>query len=216
MHDHAMDGRPLHVYAALAVLAAPRRFDLLLLMLGGEERSVSQLAETVGLSQSCTTRHLQALARAGLVKGVRDGKRVVFRIAPRDVAARAVLVSLSGGRAAGTLDLAPAEPRRKPAAKKRARDGGPAATPRRKLAPNRWISSRRGDAIPRALGAPTEGRSDAVRIVSAAELEPLVADDGTAGRDLAGAERPSRDSGKTSEPEAPPAWKRSDLEDFLL
>src|SRR6185436_14547272 len=100
MHRHAMDTRADRLRGALATLAAPRRFDLLVLMLSGEDRSVSQLAEAVGLSQSCTTRHLQALARAGLVKGVRDGKRVVFRIAPRDAEARTVLASVSGGRVA--------------------------------------------------------------------------------------------------------------------
>src|SRR5690349_10424535 len=107
MHSHAMVIRPPRpprlpsLQDALAVLAAPRRFDLLVLMLAGERRSVSQLAEAVRLSQSCTTRHLQALARAGLVKGDRDGKRVVFRIAPRDGAARAVLASIAAGADGG-------------------------------------------------------------------------------------------------------------------
>jgi DNA-binding transcriptional ArsR family regulator len=196
-----MDRRPLHIHGALAVLAAPRRFGLLMLMLSGEDRSVSQLAEAVGLSQSCTTRHLQALARAGLVKGARDGKRVVFRIAPRDAAARAVLASLSGGRA-----VTPIERGNEPAARPRnarARRGQP--SPRRGRP-----SRRRDDAIPRSvLGA-------AVHIDSAAELEPLMAEDAVAGADLDVAERPARDSGTTSEPEAPPAWRRSDLEDFLL
>src|SRR5262247_4223610 len=97
MHGYAMHGDPKSLHQALAALAPPRRFELLLLLLAGVDRSVSQLAEAVGLSQSCTTRHLQALARAGLVKGMRDGKRVVFRIAPRDAAAHAVLASVSGG-----------------------------------------------------------------------------------------------------------------------
>src|SRR5215831_3132789 len=100
MHGYAMEHDPVHVHEALAALAAPRRFELLVLMLTGADRSVSQLAEAVGLSQSCTTRHLQALSRAGLVKGVRDGKRVVFRIAPRDAEARTVLASVSAGAAA--------------------------------------------------------------------------------------------------------------------
>ncbi|HEY6196286.1 MAG TPA: winged helix-turn-helix domain-containing protein, partial [Candidatus Eisenbacteria bacterium] len=78
------------------MLAPPRRFALMLLVLSGVERSVSQLASAVRLSQSCTSRHLQALERAGLVKGVRDGKRVVFRAAPRDAVAAGVLASLTG------------------------------------------------------------------------------------------------------------------------
>jgi DNA-binding transcriptional ArsR family regulator len=86
--DHA------RLHRSLAVLGPPRRFQLMLLLLSGVDRSVSQLARAVRLSQSCTTRHLQSLERAGLVKGVRDGKRVVFRPAPRDATARGVLASL--------------------------------------------------------------------------------------------------------------------------
>jgi len=41
---------------------------------------VTELAGEVALSQSCTTRHLQVLERAGLVVGTREGKRVVYRL----------------------------------------------------------------------------------------------------------------------------------------
>ena len=41
---------------------------------------MTDLARQVGLSQSCTSRHLQALLRQGLVQRSRDGKRVMFRI----------------------------------------------------------------------------------------------------------------------------------------
>jgi DNA-binding transcriptional ArsR family regulator len=44
------------------------------------DRCVGELAVAVGLSQSCTTRHLQALERVGLVKGHREGRRVRFRL----------------------------------------------------------------------------------------------------------------------------------------
>ena len=52
------------------------------------DRCVTELAVLVGLSQSCTTRHLQVLERAGLVSSRRSGKRVVFcvREDPRVVA----------------------------------------------------------------------------------------------------------------------------------
>jgi len=108
MHDHAMQREHARLHRSLAVLGPPRRFQLLLLLLTGVERSVSQLARAVRLSQSCTTRHLQALERAGLVKGARDGKRVVFRPAPRDAAARGVLASLarSAGDELGQAGLA--------------------------------------------------------------------------------------------------------------
>jgi len=150
MHRHAMHTRPDRLRGALATLAAPRRFDLLVLMLSGEDRSVSQLAEAVGLSQSCTTRHLQALARAGLVKGVRDGKRVVFRIAPRDAEARTVLASVSGGAVAPSIAHEPTyqRPRRSPP-----RDASNSGARRRLL-------------------------EAAVRIESSAELEPVVDGDG--------------------------------------
>src|SRR5207245_5905954 len=99
MHDHAMHFRAAHpLHQTLAVLAPPKRFALLMLVRSGIERSVSQLASAVRLSQSCTSRHLQALERAGLVKGSRDGKRVVFRLAPRDAVAARVLASLAGTR----------------------------------------------------------------------------------------------------------------------
>lgn len=181
-------------HQALAVLAPPKRFQLLVLMLAGVDRSVSQLAAAVGLSQSCTTRHLQALARAGLVKGARDGKRVVFRVAPRDGPAREVLASLSAADRAGARTPArrdaPSRPER-PAAH---RNPAPQARVRRRRAP-----ARRPAAIPAGiLGA-------AIHIDSAAELEPPVVDSA-----------PDRESGITSDPADAPAWRRGDLEDFLL
>jgi len=107
MHVHAMERGHVRIHRSLAVLAPPRRFELLMLVLAGTDRSVSQLARAVRLSQSCTTRHLQALERAGLVKGWRDGKRVVFRPAPRDAEAQAVLASLTGEPAPGALGAIP-------------------------------------------------------------------------------------------------------------
>src|SRR5262252_9139759 len=129
MHGHAMHNDPQALHQALAALAPPRRFELLVLLMAGVDRSVSQLAEAVGLSQSCTTRHLQALARAGLVKGVRDGKRVVFRIAPRDAAARVVLASVSGAAPQPGGAARPADPR--------SPRGGTAATSSRRKRPER-------------------------------------------------------------------------------
>lgn len=50
----------------------------------GGARCVTDLAAEVGLSQSCTTRHLQSLQRRRLVSGRRDGKRVYYRIREDD------------------------------------------------------------------------------------------------------------------------------------
>jgi len=193
MHAHAMKIGPSRVHGALATLAAPRRFDLLVLMLAGKDRSVTQLAQAVGLSQSCTTRHLQALSRAGLVKGVRDGKRVVFRIAPRDAAARAVLASIAGGatRHPGPAAGVSTQPSRHP-------------RPRRPPAGSNGARASRRDLM-----------QAAVRIESAVELEPFMATDASPAP-IDDAQRPAPESGRTSEPEAAPAWRRSDLEDFLL
>jgi DNA-binding transcriptional ArsR family regulator len=63
----------------LACLGDPSRFKLVASLQGGT-RCVTDLATAIGLSQSCTTRHLQALRREGLVSASRDGKRVLFRL----------------------------------------------------------------------------------------------------------------------------------------
>lgn len=63
----------------LACLAVPSRYRLVL-AIAEAERCVGELASSVGLSQSCTTRHLQALERAGLITGTRDGRHVRFAL----------------------------------------------------------------------------------------------------------------------------------------
>ena len=62
-----------------ACLGDPSRFRLVATLIASEF-CVTDLAREVGLSQSCTTRHLQALQREGLVAGIRRGKRVMFRV----------------------------------------------------------------------------------------------------------------------------------------
>ena len=68
-----------HAQPVLACLGVASRFRLVR-ALAVADRCVGELAEAVGLSQSCTTRHLQALERVGLVKGHREGRRVRFRL----------------------------------------------------------------------------------------------------------------------------------------
>ena len=82
MHPYAMndsDPHELHVWSVLSCLGVSSRYRLVR-ALAAEDRCVGELAEMVGLSQSCTTRHLQALERAGLVKGQREGRRVRFKL----------------------------------------------------------------------------------------------------------------------------------------
>lgn len=73
-HDGASRTRDV-----LACLAVPSRYRLVL-AIAEAERCVGELAVSVGLSQSCTTRHLQALERAGLIRGTRDGRHVRFAL----------------------------------------------------------------------------------------------------------------------------------------
>ena len=63
----------------LACLSDPSRFSLVTTLATGP-RCVTDLAGLVGLSQSCTTRHLQTLLRAGIVAARREGKRVVYAL----------------------------------------------------------------------------------------------------------------------------------------
>jgi DNA-binding transcriptional ArsR family regulator len=73
------DLQETQAWPVLACLGVSSRFRLLR-ALAVADRCVGELAEVVGLSQSCTTRHLQALERVGLVKGHREGRRVRFRL----------------------------------------------------------------------------------------------------------------------------------------
>jgi DNA-binding transcriptional ArsR family regulator len=73
------DQHEIHVHPVLACLGVASRFRMVR-ALAVADRCVGELAEAVGLSQSCTTRHLQALERVGLVKGHREGRRVRFRL----------------------------------------------------------------------------------------------------------------------------------------
>jgi DNA-binding transcriptional ArsR family regulator len=141
----------------LAVLGDASRFRIAQ-ALAGAERCVTELAGRVGLSQSCTTRHLQAMARAGLVTGLRDGKRVVFRLRTDDPAIGALLEwALSAeprpeqgpnpGRTA--LNTAPARDPRGPARTRPNRSRSDGAQPAQAAAPVR-------PAAPIAQSAPVD------------------------------------------------------------
>jgi DNA-binding transcriptional ArsR family regulator len=224
----------MSLHGPLAALAPPRRFALMVLLLSGLDRSVSQLAEAVGLSQSCTTRHLQALERAGLVKGFRDGKRVVFRPEPRDAAAREVLASLARE---GASPFASGRLRRsRPGGAPRGRAGARAASEpargptrkRRRAAPATAVASDRPSQRPIArVERARRSFAAAIPIASSNELEPIAeaATDTAAGprakgarpgRAESGASRAGGESGNSSPPAPEPAWRRSDIEDFLL
>ena len=83
----------------MSCLGEDSRFRLVSLLLMRGQSCVTELAEGIGLSQSCTTRHLQALARERLVAGERRGKRVMFRLRTDDPKVGALLAWALSGRA---------------------------------------------------------------------------------------------------------------------
>jgi len=183
------------LHRALAVLAPPKRFQLMLLLLSGPDRSVSQLARAVRLSQSCTTRHLQALARVGLVKGTRDGKRVVFRPSPRDATATEVIRSLAGLAGLSGLASLGGVKRMDPVLAAGIALGAAPVASTAELEP-------RGEREPSRARARTRVR----RPRPVADMPPPVAE--------VAQEEP--ESAINSDALPSPAWQRSEIEDFLL
>lgn len=75
----------------IAVLANPRRLHLLDL-LSDRERTVSDLAEELGMAQATTSQHLSIMRKAGVVETRKEGNFVFYRLAdPRIAEACAVM-----------------------------------------------------------------------------------------------------------------------------
>ncbi len=157
MHVRAMIEAEPRAQRVMSCLGEDSRFRLVSLLMRGQS-CVTELAAGIGLSQSCTTRHLQALARERLVAGERRGKRVMFRLRTDDPRVGELLAwALSGrtfpgspqtplGGAALHLDRAPASAaltraRRAPRARRPQpggrTDAGPPTDPRENRAPVR-------------------------------------------------------------------------------
>jgi DNA-binding transcriptional ArsR family regulator len=180
--------------ALMACLGEPSRFRLVRALIGGP-RCVSDLAAEVGLSQSCTTRHLQALERRNVVRGTRDGKRVLYRI--RDD--RTDLMPLIGW-AMEAHAVSGSRSARTPARASRLRETPPAS----RMADR--APGKRNGVTARAAG-PAFGPPAPAQIVSGPAP-------------TAGGPRPAEDDPSSSEPvlAAPIRARRhdTDLEDFLL
>ena len=171
----------------ITCLADPSRFRVVSLLLEGDY-CVSEVARRIGLSQSCTTRHLQTLQRAGVLTRTRAGKRVLFRVREGDpeldrvlelVVLRTPLESHAatassepGGRPRGTGHTSP-----------------PAARPR----------------LPESLAG--EGVSNALTIHAA--TSPVMATDSPAASDSPSEEQRER-------PPVPIEVEAAELEDYLL
>ena len=96
MHGYAMNRDDLATRDLLACMGDASRFRLVKALADGP-RCVTELALAVGLSQSCTTRHLQSLERGRLLLRVREGKRVIYRLSPEEPASTLVAWALGGG-----------------------------------------------------------------------------------------------------------------------
>jgi DNA-binding transcriptional ArsR family regulator len=78
MRIRAMETNPARTARILACLGDASRFRVMTQLVVRGGRCVTELAALVGLSQSCTTRHLQVLEREGLVQSLRSGKKLIF------------------------------------------------------------------------------------------------------------------------------------------
>ena len=102
MHSNAMTP-VIERQRFLACLSDPSRFSLVTTLAAGSH-CVTELASLVGLSQSCTTRHLQALVREGIVSGKRQGKRVMFSLCASGEELHPVLRWACGSDAAARIE----------------------------------------------------------------------------------------------------------------
>jgi DNA-binding transcriptional ArsR family regulator len=83
--------REARIRKLMSVLGDPSRWAIThALQAGG--RCVTDLAREIGLSQSCTTRHLQVLERERVVRGARAGKRVIYSLRQDDAQLAGLLV----------------------------------------------------------------------------------------------------------------------------
>jgi DNA-binding transcriptional ArsR family regulator len=139
MHMHAMNSPDSRLRGWMACIGDASRFQLVRILQGGE-RCVTDLASEVGLSQSCTTRHLQALQRRRIVCGERDGKRVVYRLC-QDEPALAPLLEWALG--AGLRESGP-----------NAESGGPARRPRPRPASSQGNPSEKAEPPPATSPSP--------------------------------------------------------------
>jgi DNA-binding transcriptional ArsR family regulator len=177
----------------MACLGEPSRYRLVRALIGGP-RCVTDLASEVGLSQSCTTRHLQALERRNVVRGTRDGKRVLYAIR-QDRADLMPLIGWAMGRFA-TRASAPATP---PEVRQAV-----ISTP--KVGPAR---SRNGT-LP-GPGPPGSRKSSGMT----SEMNSVM-NSGTHSGMTSGTHAAAPIAPAPPEPEPPPRRRAGDLEDFLL
>ena len=60
-------------------IGSETRMNILLLFLDGQERTVSQITEAVGMGQPTTSEHLAVMKRSGVLVSEKRGKEVYYR-----------------------------------------------------------------------------------------------------------------------------------------
>ena len=60
-------------------IASESRMNILLLFLDGQERTVNQVTEAVGLGQPTTSEHLAVMKRSGVLVSEKRGKEVYYQ-----------------------------------------------------------------------------------------------------------------------------------------
>jgi ArsR family transcriptional regulator len=166
-----------HPQRLLACIGDRSRYRLLM-RLSQQRMCVSELATDVGLSQSCTTRHLQALTVVGLVRPAREGKRVVYALRDDDPEVDRLVHWMMGSPGAGgpPRSPAPAASRRsaavaRPAPRSRqARQPRAAATPPSTAAPPAALT----EGTPAVDGAGAIDSTEIQRPPRAADLEDFL------------------------------------------
>jgi len=186
-----------HKRQFLACLGDPSRFSLLATLAGGP-RCVTELAGLVGLSQSCTTRHLQALQREGIVSGERQGKRVVYSLGGAGLGVHPVL------RWAFDLEAAGIAESPSPASPGRPRSGEPVSGVAGRT------SRRRSTRVTTSPPSPPIDVTDALIVVHDSGWESDEGEDASSATSI----NPADSSLRTVS--SPPAPHRADLDDFLL
>ena len=85
---------PPHALSALAALGQPTRLDIfrLLMRQGPDGLLAGAIAEAIGCPHNTLSSHLSILARAGLIRGTRAGRTILYR--PDVDAMRALLAFL--------------------------------------------------------------------------------------------------------------------------
>jgi ArsR family transcriptional regulator len=70
-----------HALSALAALGQPTRLEIFRLLMRKEPEGLpaGTIAEAIGCPHNTLSTHLSILARAGLVRGTRDGRSIIYR-----------------------------------------------------------------------------------------------------------------------------------------